>query len=80
MSWIKGQLGTLITAVALLVTVGISFGRLDTRQEEMCVQLQGKADNPAVTREMDQIQARLAEINQKLDALLLHRANNPNNP
>ena len=77
MSWIKGQLGTLITATALLVTVGIAFGRLDTRQDEMCVQLQAKADKSAVTREMDQIQGRLAEINDKLDALLLRRSDKP---
>lgn len=77
MTWIKGQLGTLITAVALLVTVGIAFGRLDTRQDDMCMQLQGKADKAAVTREMDQIHGQLTEINRKLDALLLHRAENP---
>lgn len=77
MTWFKSQIGTLLTAVTLLIAVGISFGRLDAKQDELCVQLQAKADKSAVTREMDQIQSRLAEINHKLDALLLQRSNKP---
>jgi len=77
MTWFKGQIGTLLTAITLLIAVGISFGRLDTRQDEMCLQLQAKADKAAVTREMDQLHGRLDEINRKLDALLLQRLDNP---
>lgn len=76
MAWIKGQIGTLLTAVTLLLAVGISWGRLDVRQDEICRQVQAKADKDAVTREMDQVQTHLAEINRKLDTLLLQRANN----
>jgi hypothetical protein len=77
MTWIKGQIGTILTLVTLLVAVGISFGRLDTRQDEMCLQLQAKADKAAVTREMDQVHDQLRQINNKLDTLILQRANKP---
>jgi|GEM_PF-6386926 len=77
MTWLKSQVGTILTLVTLLIAVGISFGRLDTRQDEMCLQLQAKADKAAVTREMDQIHDQLGEINRKLDTLILQRANRP---
>jgi hypothetical protein len=73
MTWIRGQVGTILTAVTLLIAVGIAFGRLDTRQDEMCLQLQGKADKASVTREMDQIHEQLRSIDGKLDALLLRQ-------
>jgi hypothetical protein len=76
MGWIKGQLGTLLTLVTLLLAVGISFGQLKTRQDDLCAVVTSKADKDTVQREMDQLQMHLAEINRKLDALLLQRANN----
>jgi hypothetical protein len=77
MSWLKGQLGTLLTAVTLLIAVGISFGQLKTRQDDLCAVVTSKADKETVQREMDQLQSHLVEINRKLDALLLQRAGNP---
>lgn len=77
MAWLKGQIGTLLTAVTLLVAVGISFGQLKGRQDDLCVAVTLKADKTAVQREMDQIQDRLGEINRKLDTLLLHGVSNP---
>jgi hypothetical protein len=71
MTWLKSQLGTVLTAVTLLIAVGISFGRLDARQDELCVQLQAKADKSAVQREMDQIQMHLSRIESKIDQVIL---------
>ena len=77
MTWLKGQLGTFLTAVTLLVAVGISFGQIKARQDDLCSAITLKADKEVVQREMDQLQSHLAEINRKLDALLLQRASNP---
>ncbi len=76
MTWIKSQLGVFLTAVTLLIAVGLWCGRLDARQDDLCTQLQTKADKEAVQREMDQVQTHLVEISRKLDTLILQRSNN----
>ena len=73
MSWMKGQIGTILTAVTLLIAVGISFGQLKGRQDDLATAVTAKADKTAVQREMDQIHEQLRCINSKLDALLLRR-------
>lgn len=77
MTWLRGQIGTMLTAVTLLVAVGISYGQLQARQLDLCRALESKADKAVVDREMDQVQGRLIRIEQKLDTLILQRANNP---
>lgn len=77
MTWIRGQIGTLLTAITLLIAVGISFGQLKSRQDDLCAAVTLKADKTAVQREMDQIQDRLGEINEKLDTLILQHVPKP---
>jgi hypothetical protein len=77
MTWLRGQIGTLLTAVTMLVAVGISYGQLQARQLDLCRALEHKADKAVVEREMDQIHGQLGEINRKLDTLILQRVDNP---
>jgi hypothetical protein len=70
-SWLKGQVGTLLTAVTLLIAVGISYGQLQARQLDLCRALDNKADKAVVQREMDQIQTHLGRIEAKLDQAIL---------
>lgn len=65
MTWLKTNLGTLLTAVVLLLTAGIAYGRM----AELAGQINAKADRAAVVRELDQIQRTLERIEGKLDDL-----------
>jgi hypothetical protein len=71
MTWLKSQVGTLLTAVTLLVVIGISFGQLTAVQEQVTRELAGKADKAAVTREFDQLHAQLVEIDRKVDLIIV---------
>jgi hypothetical protein len=73
-SWLKSQIGTVLTAVTLLIAVGISYGQLWARQADQCTALEEKADKAVVEREMDQIQAHLARIEAKVDQVILGQA------
>ncbi len=67
MTWLQRYLGPMLTAAALLVGGAIGYGRV----QQICTQVQGKADQAAVTRDMDQIQGQLDRIERKLDTFIL---------
>jgi hypothetical protein len=74
MSWLKSQVGTVLTAITLLIAVGISYGQLWARQADQCKALELKADKAVTEREMDQIQGHLARIESKIDQVILGQA------
>lgn len=62
MTWIKSQLGTIITVCCLIATVAAGWGHLDARQDRLCDQIEQKADKEPLYRELDQIQKKLDRI------------------
>ena len=75
-TWIKSQVGTLLTLIVLVVGVAVAWGRID----EQCGQIEAKADKEAVYRELDHIQETLFIINGKLDCIIQHEYNIPGTP
>jgi len=67
MTWLQRYLGTLLTLAALLIGGAIGYGRM----QQICTQVQGKADREEVTRDMNQIQCQLDRIERKLDTFIL---------
>jgi hypothetical protein len=68
-TWLQRYLGALITMAALLVGGAIGYGRI----QQICTQVDRKADKEAMTREIDGVARRLERMEQKLDQLLLQQ-------
>lgn len=64
MRWIKKQAAVLVTVAILLSGGLVTWGRM----QQLCTQIEGKADKEAVVRELDQIARTLERIEGKLDA------------
>ena len=73
MSWLKSQIGTILTAIVLLVSVGIAYGGMRTTQARLCEELQTKVDKEEVRRELDQLHTQMSRIESKLDQALFER-------
>jgi len=68
MDWIKEYVLRLST---VLVLSALSLGGLYARQETIIERQAQKADREPITRELNQINARIGQIDSKVDALLL---------
>lgn len=67
MTWLTRNLGWIITLAALLIGAAVGYGRV----QQVCTQIDRKAERDQVTREMDQIHQQLQSIERKLDAVIL---------
>ncbi len=81
MKWLKGQVAVLLTVVTLLISVGIAYGRLSSRQEvtekgqqQLRVELARKVDSDRVIRELDQVHEQLTVITERLDGVIIRQA------
>lgn len=81
MKWLKGQLGAILTSITLLIGMGVAYGHLDARQQELTFRqgeldrcLQHKVDRDQVLRELDQIHQDLRKIDQRLDGAIIRQA------
>jgi hypothetical protein len=70
MNWIRKQLAAVITLVAMLIAIGVTYGAMAAKQAEMSEALRCKADKEAIVRELDQVDKRFDRIEQKIDRLL----------
>jgi hypothetical protein len=66
-TWLTRNLGWIITLAALLIGAAVGYGRV----QQVCTQIDRKAERDQVTREMDQIHQQLQSIERKLDAVIL---------
>ena len=63
MNWLRKQ-GTIIVTLSILMGGGfVTWGRM----QQVCSQIDTKADRASITRELDLIQATLSRIETKLD-------------
>ena len=69
MTWLTKNLGWMIALAALLIGGAAGYRRV----QQVCTQIEKKADKDVVTREMDQIHLQLTSIERKLDAVILHK-------
>lgn len=69
MKWLKGQIAPLLTSIVLLIGVGATYGRLDSRQASLERSLSAKVD-----RELDQVHRELANIQRPLDGVIIRQA------
>jgi hypothetical protein len=81
MKWLKGQLGAILTSITLLIGMGVAYGHLDARQQELTFRqgeldrfLQHKVDRDVVLRELDQVHRDLANIQARLDGIIIRQA------
>jgi hypothetical protein len=70
MTWLSKNLGWIIALLGMTLGGAIGYGRIS----QICDEVQGKADQVTVNRELDQIHQQLRCIDGKLDQLLLQRA------
>jgi hypothetical protein len=65
MTWLKGQMGWILTSVTLLIAAGMAFGRI----QEIGRSVELKADQASIVRELDLVHDQLNRIEQKIDTL-----------
>ncbi len=73
MKWLKHNLAVILTAATLLSAGAMAFGRLQESQRSLSLSVQGKIDRDQVLRELDQVHNELANIDAKLDGLIIRR-------
>jgi hypothetical protein len=71
MTWLTRNLGWMIALAALLIGGAAGYGRV----QQVCTQIEHKADRDDVLREMDLIHGQLMSIERKLDAVILDKQN-----
>jgi hypothetical protein len=70
MKWVKKQV-TIIVTLAILFGGGlVTWGRM----QQMCSEIERKADKEAIMRELDLIQRQLASIDAQLHGVIVRQA------
>ncbi len=79
--WLKINLAPILTSITLLIAMGAAYGRLDRtqqlqadRQAELSRSLSVKVDRDQVLRELDQVHRSLADIQKRLDGVIVRQA------
>jgi hypothetical protein len=73
MTWLTKNLGWMIALLGMMLGGAIGYGRIS----QIVDQVDTKASQAVVNRELDQIQLKLQCIDGKLDQLLFQRASQP---
>jgi hypothetical protein len=81
MQWLRTQLSAILTSIVLLIGLGITYGHLDSRQQELTIRqaefqhwLSLKVDRDQVIRELDQVRSDLTYIRKRLDGVIIRQA------